>query len=66
MRGTIARDTFLQQKWGAISKTIYQNGIAVLALQETHLNQNKTRLIQEVFSKNLEIITLEDTNDPTG
>ncbi len=32
----------LLQKWSAISKTIYENRIAILALQETHLDQSKT------------------------
>jgi len=29
------RDTSLLQKWGDVSKTIYKNKIAILALQET-------------------------------
>jgi hypothetical protein len=66
MRGGTARNTMLIQKWSLISKMIYKHRIAVLALQETHLDQEKTRQIRECFSKNLEIVTSEDPDDPTG
>jgi exonuclease III len=45
---------------------MYENRIAILALQETHLDENKTRQVRECFNKNLEIITSEDPEDPTG
>ncbi len=66
MRGGTARNTSLLQKWSAVSKTIYKHRIAILALQETHLDHERTRQIRECFSKNLTIITSEDPNDPTG
>jgi len=66
MRGGMVRNTTLIQKWSLISKMIYKHRIAVLALQETHLDREKTRQIWECFSKNLEIVTSEDPDDPTG
>ena len=66
VRGATAENVPLLQKWSSISKTIYENRIAVLAIQETHLDQSRTRQIRECFSKNLDIITSEDPDDPTG
>jgi hypothetical protein len=66
MRGSTVRNTTLIQKWGDVSKTIYKNKIAILALQETHLDQAKMTQVHECFSKNLEIVTSEDPDDPTG
>jgi exonuclease III len=66
VRGATAANTSLLQKSSVISKTIYENRIAILALQETHLDQSKTRQVRECFNKNLKIITLEHPEDPTG
>ncbi len=66
MRGGTARNTSLVQKWSYVSQTMYQCKIAILALQETHLDLDRTERIRECFNKNLEIITSEDLNDPTG
>jgi exonuclease III len=66
MRGGTARNTSLTQKWSYVSQTMYRCRIVILALQETHLDLDRTERIQECFSKNLEIITSEDLNDPTG
>ncbi len=66
IRGGTTRNTSLVQKWSYVSQTMYRCKIVILALQETHLDLNRTERIQECFSKNLEIITLEDPNDPTG
>jgi len=66
MRGGTAHNMMLLQKWSAISKTMYKHRIGILALQEMHLDQEKTRQVCECFSKNLEIIILEDLDDPTG
>jgi exonuclease III len=66
VRGATMANVSLLQKWSSISQTIYENRIAILALQETHLDQNKTRQVRECFNKNLEIITSEDPEDPTG
>jgi exonuclease III len=38
----------------------------ILALQETYLDQAKMTQVHECFSKNLEIVTSEDPDDPTG
>jgi hypothetical protein len=38
VREATAANTSLLQKWSAISKIIYKNRIAILALQETHLD----------------------------
>jgi len=66
MRGGTTRNTSLVQKWSYISQMIYRCKIAILALQETHLDLDRTEIIRECFSKNLEIITSEDPNDLTG
>jgi len=66
VRGATAANVSLLQKWSSISQTIYENRIVILTLQETHLDQNKTRQVRKCFNKNLEIITSEDPEDPTG
>jgi hypothetical protein len=66
MRGATVRDTTLTQKWSYVSQTMYSRRIAILTLQETHLDMDRIEQIREVFSKNLEIITSEDPENPTS
>ena len=42
-------------KWKRISETIQKEKIAVLLLQETHLDQNMIEQLQQTYQKNLEI-----------
>jgi exonuclease III len=47
------------EKWAEINATIKREKIAILALQETHLDQNHADTIQQVFPKRLEIYNSE-------
>ena len=51
-------------KWGRISKMMNEEKIAILAIQETHLDQTMTEQIQSVFEKNLKIIVLAHLESP--
>ncbi len=42
----------------------YKNKIAILALQEMHMDKEMTNQVREIFSKNLDIITSEDLTSP--
>jgi hypothetical protein len=64
MNGAASRDTLLLSKWGEISRTLYENKIAILALQETHMDGEMTNQVREIFSKNLDIIISEDPTSP--
>ena len=56
-RATASREGMsLIEKWASINRMIYNEKITVLALQETHLDQERLDQIQACFSKNLEII----------
>ena len=55
--------TFLQ-KWSKISDTIQSEKIAILAVQETHLDEIHTKSLQERYQKNLKIIVSEDPENP--
>ena len=43
-------------KWASINRTILNERIAILALQETHLDEHLLEQIRSCFGKNLEII----------
>jgi hypothetical protein len=45
MRGSTTRDMSLLQKWSYISQTMYRRKIVILALQESYLDQEKTKRI---------------------
>ena len=51
-------------KWTMINRTIYNEKIAILALQETHLDQNLLEQVNSCFRKNLEIINSALPNNP--
>ena len=44
------------EKWSMVNCTIYNERIAILALQETHLDEQLLEQIQSCFRKNLDII----------
>jgi len=44
------------EKWARVNSTIYNEKIAILAIQETHLDQKLLEQVQSCFGKNLEII----------
>ena len=45
-----------QEKWNRVSTTIQMEKIAILAVQEAHLDQAMTELLQSRFEKNLQIV----------
>jgi len=51
-------------KWAMINHTIYNEKIAILALQETHLDQHLLEQVNNCFGKNLEIINSELPDNP--
>ena len=66
INGATSQDSSLLQKWGEISSLLYKHKIAILALQEMHMNQEMTDQIRECFSRNLDVIALEDLMSPTS
>ena len=52
------------EKWAMVNRTIYNERIAILALQETHLDQQLLEQIQSCFGKNLEIINSPLPSNP--
>ena len=53
-----------KMKWNEISRTLYRENIAILAAQETHLDQQRTENLQTKYKKNLEIRVLEHPENP--
>ena len=51
-------------KWAMVNRTIYNERIAILALQETHLDQHLLDQVKNCFGKNLEIINSALPNSP--
>ena len=52
-------------KWALINNTIYNEKITIFALQETHMDEDLLKNINECFSKNLHIIASADPTCPT-
>ena len=51
-------------KWSTINRTISDNKIAILALQETHLDHDLLQNITDCFGKRLEIINSQHPTNP--
>ena len=51
-------------KWSAINRTINKNRIAILALQETHLDPTRLQDVISCFGRRLEIITSQHPDNP--
>jgi hypothetical protein len=66
INGATSRDVRLLSKWSEISSTLYEYKIAILTIQETHMNQQITDQVRECFSRNLDIIASEDPTSPTS
>jgi exonuclease III len=64
MNGATSRESPLLNKWSEISNTLYKHKIAILALQETHIDQQMMDQVRECFGKNLDILTSEDPSTP--
>jgi exonuclease III len=52
------------EKWSAVYHTINENKIAILALQETHLDQSLLHDINTCFGKRITVINSQDPNSP--
>ncbi|KAH9026276.1 Endonuclease/exonuclease/phosphatase [Lactarius deliciosus] len=52
------------EKWSAIYQTINKNKIAILALQETHLDDDLLHSVHECFGKRLTVINSKLANNP--
>ena len=53
-----------REKWRTISHTMHAEKIAILAIQESHLDQNMTELLGENFEKNLIILNSAHPDNP--
>ena len=51
-------------KWTRINYTIRKNKIAILALQETHLDDKMAESIKRCFRKNFDLLHSSDTDNP--
>lgn len=52
------------EKWSAVYQTMKENKLAVLALQETHLDDNLLMSIEECFGKRLSVINSKLPENP--
>lgn len=52
------------EKWSMINQTLNKNKIAILALQETHLDQERVETLKSAFGRKMEIIHSEDPDAP--
>lgn len=52
------------EKWKRLSDTIHIEGVAILAVQETHLDEEMTATLQARFKKNLTIMTSAHPTNP--
>jgi exonuclease III len=52
------------EKWLTINWTINENRIAILALQETHLDQSRLQDVQACFGRRLEILHSQHPTNP--
>jgi len=53
-----------KEKWKSISQTIHAEKIAVLAIQESHLDQDMAEQLERSFEKNLRILNSAHPNNP--
>jgi len=51
-------------KWGMISHTMHTEKIAILVIQETHLDQGMTEQLGRNFQKNLIILNSAHPDNP--
>lgn len=52
------------EKWAEINATIKKDKIAILALQETHLDEDTARTIQNIFGKRLQVFNSQLERNP--
>jgi exonuclease III len=56
----------LIDKWSSINKTMKEEKIAILTLQETHLDNLRLKRIENCFGKSLSIYNLDMPENPRG
>jgi exonuclease III len=61
---TSGENNISYEKWAEINATIKNEKIAILALQETHLDQETAQNIQNMFRKRIEIYNSELSHTP--
>lgn len=54
------------EKWSMINQTLNRDNIAILALQETHLDEPTAERIRESYGKKMTIISSADPNNPNA
>jgi hypothetical protein len=66
MRGSSAPSNNMNvlDKWSMINHTIRKNKIAILALQETHLDDKLAGAIKRCFGKNFDLLYSSDPDNP--
>ena len=52
------------EKWTMINQTINKHHIAILALQETHLDQERVDTLLTLYGKKMDIVFSRDPNAP--
>ncbi|KAJ8489849.1 hypothetical protein ONZ51_g2681 [Trametes cubensis] len=62
--GTAARDG-PSEKWMRINQVIKKRKIAILALQETHLNQERVDTLKRIFRQYMEVVHSADSANET-
>jgi exonuclease III len=64
MRGATARNQTLTQKWSTVNSTLNKFKTAILALQETHLDQPAVDTLRSAFGNKMNIIYSATPNSP--
>jgi hypothetical protein len=54
----------LMDKWARINSTLRGNKIAILALQETHLDNERIETIKTCFGKSFDLLHFSDPVSP--
>jgi exonuclease III len=54
----------LTEKWSMVNQTLNKFKIAVLALQETHLDKERAEMIRRCFEKKMELLYFADPTSP--
>src|SRR5258708_10900506 len=54
----------LTDKWSMVNSTIRGNRIAILAIQEMHLDEEREKRINQCFSKNFDLINSSEPDNP--
>ncbi|KAI0656074.1 Endonuclease/exonuclease/phosphatase, partial [Cubamyces menziesii] len=56
----------VSEKWMRINQMMKEKKIAILALQETHLNNERVATLNDIFAKHIEVVHSEDPLNGTG